>query len=473
MPNFSNIVYFCPALFSTLTPAFVPMAFEITKEYFEQIEAAIDNKDEAFLKEAMDELYPADIAALIYELPSETEMKYLLNLLEREVSAEVITNLDSYARASLLELFSSEELALYVNNMDSDDGADVLNEQDIQTREEVIALLEDREKARHIIDLLHFEEDSAGGLMQKELVKANINWNIQQCIREIRRQAARVEMIHSIYVVDDKGILKGRVSLKKIILSRGDTRVADIFEPDIVAVETYRSQREVAEIMRHYDLEAIPVVNVNGKLLGRITIDDIVDVMEELATAERQAMSGLSGDAEEEDTVLTSVRTRLPWLLIGMTGGLMVSRVIGLFGGEIAQEPAIAFFTPLIAGTAGNVAIQSSSVILQTLANKSGLITTGWERSVKVFLIALLNGAILGACVLLFNYLVGINLALALVVSIALLSVVLLASFTGTITPLILNRLGINPAVASGPFITTANDLLGTVVYFSTANLLL
>ena len=448
------------------------MAFEITKEYFEQIEAAIANEDAAHIREATEELYPADITALLYEL-SLKESEYLIKVIDRDVSAEVITNLDSYTRAGILENLTSEEIARYVNFMDSDDAADVLNELDNQTREEVIALLEDREKARYVIDLLHFEEDTAGGLMQKELVRSNINWNIMQCINEIRRQAAKVEMIHSIYVVDDKGILKGRVSLKKIILSRGDTRVADIYEPGIISVETHLSSEEVAEIMRKYDLEAIPVVNINGKLLGRITIDDIVDVMQELATSERQAMSGLSDDVEEEDTVLTSVKARLPWLLVGMTGGLLVSRIIGVFEGAIQHEPAMAFFTPLIAGTAGNVAIQSSSVILQTLSTKAVFETSTAQRLLKVFLIALFNGLILSSCVLVFNSIFGINLNLALVVSIAMVAVVLLASFTGTITPLVLHRLGINPAVASGPFITTANDLLGTAVYFSTANWLL
>jgi len=448
------------------------MPFELTKDYLEQIEAAIENHDATYIRDVTEELYPADITSIINELDND-HSKYLIEILDKDVSAEVITNLDSYTRADLLENFSSEEIAGFVNGMDSDDAADILNEQDSKTREQVIALLQDREKARYVIDLLHFEEDTAGGLMQKELIKANINWSVLQCISEIRRQAEKVEMIHSIYVVDEKGTLKGRVALKKIILSRGDAHVADIYEPDIVSVETHKSSEEVGEIMRKYDLEAVPVVNINGKLLGRITIDDVVDVMKEQADSDRQAMSGLSDDVEEEDTVFTSVKARLPWLLVGMTGGLFVSRIIGLFEGAIVNVPAMAFFTPLIAGTAGNVAIQSSSIILQTLSNKSFMEISAMQRLIKVFLIAILNGLILSLCVFLFNYTFGIEIKLSLVVSIALTCVVLLASFTGTVTPLILNKLGINPAVASGPFITTANDLLGTIVYFSTANLLL
>jgi magnesium transporter len=226
--------------------------------------------------------------------------------------------------------------------------------------------------------------------------------------------------------------------------------------------------------MRRYDLESIPVVNVNGKLMGRITIDDVVDVITELAERERQAMSGLTGDAEEdEESIWLSVRARLPWLLIGMVGGLLAARFVGLFEDDlIAVVPALAAFIPLIGGTGGNVGIQSSSVILQSLANRSVFEISTVERLLKVLMIAVLNGLVLGVIVFAFNWALGAELRLSLVVSIALLSVVLLSSFMGTVTPLVLDKFGINPAVASGPFITTANDLLGLTIYFLTAKLL-
>ncbi len=449
------------------------MAFELTKEYVELFEEAVLKQDEEAVRESLNELYPADIANLLYEI-DEKRAKYVLDVLEKPVAAEVVSNLDPYMRTDFLQSFSSEEIAQFIDYIESDDAADILNEQSGKTREEVIALLEDREKARWINNLLHYEEDTAGGLMAKELVKCNLNWTVVQCVDEIRRQAQKVEKVNSVYVVDEKGILKGRVSLKKIVLSRASSRVSDIYDDDVISVESHQPAEEIAEIMQRYDLESLPVVNVNGKLLGRITIDDIVDVITEQAEQERQAMSGLSGDAEEdEESIWTSVRARLPWLLIGVCGGLAAARFVGLFEKDlISIVPALAGFIPLIGGTGGNVGVQSSSVILQSLASRSVYQIGTLERLLKVLVIALLNGIVLGLIVFAFNMALNQELRLSLVVSIALLSVVLLASFMGTITPLILDKFGVNPAVASGPFITTANDLLGLTIYFLTAKLL-
>jgi magnesium transporter len=446
----------------------------LSKELLEELQNAIENLDVAFIKSKIEEeLHPADIAALVYELQEE-EAHFLLENLGVEVASEVLSELDEDIRKDFFKKLSYEKLAEYINLMDSDDAVDILKEMDIQVREEVIATLQDRQKARNIIHLLPYEEGTAGALMAKELIKANINWNVKQCIEEIRRQAEKVEKVYSIYVVDDKGGLKGRVSLKKIILSSDDTLIADIYEDeDIVSVESYRTQEEVIEIMQKYDLEAIPVVNVQGKLLGRITIDDIVDVIQEKADAERQAMSGLSGDTEEDDTIWQSVKARLPWLVIGMAGGMLAASVTDMLGQPvILLVSVLANFTTLIAGTGGNVGIQSSSVILQSLAHKSVFELSTFQRLFKVLLIALLNGAILGTLVLLFCLVFGYDIKVAIVVSLALFSVILLASFTGTLTPLVLNRLGFNPALAAGPFITTANDLIGLAVYFSVARLL-
>jgi magnesium transporter len=448
------------------------MPFELSKEYFSQLEKAIEAQDEAFIQEIMNELYPADIANVLYEL-DDKDAKYILSLLDKETGAEVVSNLNAYWRADFLKDFDSAQIAQFINYIDSDDAADILNEQPGKVREEVIALLKNREKARYIIDLLHYEEDTAGGLMAKELVKCNINWTVVQCVDEIRRQAEKVERFNSVYVIDDQGILKGRVSLKKIVLSKANTRVSDIYDEDVVSVESHQPAEEVADIMQRYDLESIPVVNVRGKLLGRITIDDIVDVITEQADLDRQAMTGLSGDTEDDDTVLDSVKARLPWLTIGVAGSLIAARFMGLFENEIVLAPALAFFVTLIGGTGGNVGIQSSSVILQSLANKSVLETSTIQRLLRVLLIGLLNGFVLSCIVFAFNIAFGTDLRLAMVVSVALISVVLVASFTGTVTPLILDKFGVNPAVASGPFITTANDILGIAVYFMTARLLL
>ncbi len=450
------------------------MAFELTQDFLDLLIDAIDSTDDTFLREAMDELYPADIAALLYELPSDKQAHYILALLDEETAAQVVNNLAPNWREDFLKNFSTETLSQYISYLDSDDAADILNEQPTRVKEEVLALLEDREKARYIIDLLHYEEDSAGGLMAKELVKANINWTVAQAVDEIRRQAEKVEKVNSVYVVNDNNLLKGRVSLKKIVLSRAQTKVADIYEEDVVSVESHQHAEDVADIMRRYDLDSIPVVNINGRLLGRITIDDVVDVITEQAEQERQAMSGLSGDIEEDDSVWESVKARLPWQVIGMVGGLLAAEITGLIGKPILSViGSLAYFTTLIAGTGGNVGVQSSSVILQSLANPSIVEQSMVKRLLKVLTVSFLNGILLSSILFLAVYLMqNGDFHLALVLSVTILSVVMLASFMGTVTPLLLDKFGINPAVASGPFITTANDLIGLTVYFLIAKLL-
>ncbi len=449
------------------------MAFELTQEYLNVLTEAIDNQDDTFVLEAMDELYPADMAALLYELPGDAQAKFVIDTLDDETAAQVLNNLAPNWREDFLKLFPTEKLTAYIEHLDSDDAADILNEQPTRTKEEVLAQIGDREKARYIIDLLHYEEDTAGGLMAKELVKANVKWTVAQAVDEIRRQAEKVEKVNSVYVVDDTNTLKGRVSLKKIVLARATTKVADIYEEDIVAVDSHETAENVADIMRRYDLETVPVVNVNGRLLGRITIDDIVDVITEQADQERQVIAGLSGDVEEDDSVWASVRARLPWQVIGMVGGLLAAWLTDMIGKPVlGAVGALAYFMTLIAGTGGNVGVQSSSVILQSLANPSVVEQRIGRRLLKVFTIGLLNGAMLSSVLFLVIYGATRDARLAAVVSSSIFSVVLLASFMGTVTPLLLDRFGANPAVASGPFITTANDLLGLTVYFLTAKLL-
>lgn len=439
--------------------------FELSNEFRERFQQAIDEKDETFIRQSLEGVKPADISSLLYEFDTE-DSKYVIDLLGSDVRAEIINDLDEDIRDKFLKVFDPIEITAIVNHLDSDDAVDILNELPVKEREEVIAGLDNQEKEANILDLLRYEEDVAGGLMAKELIKANVNWTVVQCIEEIRRQAENVQKLYSVYVVDDNERLMGRVSLKKIILSNDKTKIADIYEPDLVAVETYMSEEEVAIIMRKYDLEAVPVVNVQGKLLGRITIDDIVDVITEIAEEERQLMAGISEDVEEDDSVWMLTRARLPWLLIGIIGGIISAKFMGIFEDELLKVTAIAFFIPLIQATGGNVGIQSSSIVVQSLANPSAFSDKLAKRLFKVLLVAILNGAVLALLVYGVNLLLGGEMRLSFVVSLALFCVVLIASLMGTITPLILNRFGFNPALASGPFITTTNDLLGLGIYF-------
>ena len=450
------------------------LPFELTKEYLEEVRLLIQNQATEEIIQKTDELFPADITNILIELTGE-EAKYIVLLLDTKIAAEIISTIDADDRKKFLKNFNSNEIAEYIDVIDSDDAVDILNEQPVRVREEVIALLKDREQARFIIDLMHYDEDCAGGLMQKELIKINVKQTVTECVEEIRRQAEDVEKVYSVYVVDDDGKLLGTVSLKKIILAKRGSKIQDVYEDDeIVSVQTYVAGEEVADIMQKYDLEAIPVINIQGRLLGRITIDDVVDFITESAQEDIQVMAGISEDVEEDDSIWLLVRSRLPWLIGGMVGSFFAAKIIDRFDDTIALLPAISAFIPLIGSTGGNVGIQSSSLIVQSLADKSGLDTTLWKRLQKVLIVAFINAIIAAifafGCSLLVD---SGEIMLSTTVSISLFAVVMLASLMGTITPLVLNQLKINPAVASGPFITTTNDILGYGVYFMIVYLLL
>ena len=444
------------------------MEFEFSKEFLERFKLALTDRDDVYIQDSLEGVRSADICEILTEIAIE-EGKYVFDMLSSDTAADVLVALEEDFRVEFMEYFSINELANFIEILDSDDGADLLNEMSSQRREEILGQIKNEEKAGHLLDLIRYDEDVAGGLMAKELVKARENWTVKRCIEEIKIQAENVEKIYSVYVVDQQDRLKGRVSLKRILLADDDKKVAEIFEENIISVGIFLEAQEVANIMQKYDLDAVPVVNVRGKLVGRITIDDVVDVITESAEEERQLMSGVTSDIEEDDGVWVISKARLPWLVIGMTGGLIAAQIADYYSGTLNVIARLSLFIPLIMATGGNVGIQSSAIVIQSLAGKNGFNDTLGNRLLKMFYVAMVNGSILslmvfGAIMLLFK-----DQLLAITASIALLNVVLLASFMGTITPLLLDRFGINPAIASGPFITTANDLLGLTVYFSIA----
>lgn len=447
--------------------------FELSKEYLESLRQGIEEENNAFIQDSLEGANVADVAAILEELSME-ESIYVLRLLDNQFSADILIELDEDTLTRVLKEMEVPEIASLIECMDSDDGADILNLLSLREREEVIGYFTDRQKSEQILELLRYEEDTAGGIMAKEYIRANKNWNVVQTINEIRRQAENVDKIFSIYVVDNKQQLLGRVSLKRIVLASEQTKIEDIYEDEVISVPTYMDQEEVAEIMRRYDLEAVPVVNVKNKLVGRITFDDILDIIREEAEEDIQAMTGISDTVDEYDSVIRLTKARLPWLLIGIVGGLFGAGFIGFFEEGLNKVTALAFFIPLITATGGNVGIQSSSLVVQSLASKSAFDDSFTKRFLKVLSVAIINGLILATFVFAVVVLFYQNeVSFALVVSIALFSVVLLASFMGTITPILLDKVGINPALASGPFITTANDLLGLAVYFLVAMSLL
>ncbi len=442
------------------------MQFELTKEFLEQIENAIEAQDRTFLVDSLLDLHVADLNLILTELDSK-QSKFIFDILESEKSAEIIAELDSDIRRKFLKTFTSKEVADLLPHLDSDDAADILNEQNLKAREEVLSLVEDSQVVEHLHELLRYEEDCAGGMMAKELVKADANWTVGQCIEEIKRQAENVDKLYSIYVVNDKDKLLGRVSLKKIVLAPSHTKIADLYEEDLIMVDVFMADFEVAQIMTKYDLDAVPVVNLQTKLVGRITIDDILDVITEQAETERNLMAGISENVGHSDSIWDLTRARLPWLLIGVLGGLLSAMLLGVFEGPLQELTAVAFFIPLITATGGNVGIQSSSIVVQSLANKSAFDEDVSTQLFKSFVVSLLNGVSIFILVILFVYAYKQDTNLSIVVGIAIFTVVIISSMMGTITPLILEKFDINPAIASGPFITTANDIIGIAIYFS------
>ena len=445
--------------------------FELTKEFRDRFQKALDEKDDSFIRASLENVKAADITALLYEFNAE-ESKHVMDLLPIELQSEIVNDLDSETRKKYLKIYPPHDIAVFLNMLASDDTADILHELPVKEREEVLAQL-DNELRTQVIELMWYEANVAGGLMAKELIKARISWTVVQCVEEIRKQAESVSKFYQVYVVDENDKLLGKVSLQDLIISDARKKVEDIYESDIVSVQTYQEDWQVAEIMKKYDLESVPVVNFQEQLVGRITIDDVVDVITEQAEEERQIMAGISEDVEEDDSVWRNTRARLPWLLIGIVGGLMNAKFMGLFEDELVRITSIAFFIPLIQATGGNVGIQSSSLIVQSLANPDFVDEGLWKRLGKVFFVAILNGLFLAVLVFGANILLYSERELSTVVSCALFSVIVFASFIGTITPLILNRFGFNPALAAGPFITTTNDLLGLTIYFFTVHLML
>jgi magnesium transporter len=398
---------------------------------------------------------------------------YIFNTLDSEKTAEILLELDDEVREKILRNLSPKEIAEELDELSTDDAADIIAELPQHKKEQVISELEDVEHAKDIVDLLRYDEDTAGGLMGKELVKVNENWNVLTCVKEMRLQAENVSRVHSIYVIDDEERLKGRLSLKDLLTTSTKTPISQVYIKKVDYVKVDTKDVEVARIMQKYDLEAIPVVDELGRLVGRITIDDIIDVIKEEADKDYQLAAGISQDVEADDSILDLTRARLPWLVLALFGGFISVRVLGLFEGAMANHGNLFFFTPLIAAMAGNVGVQSSAIIVQGLANQS-ISGSLWNRLIKEVSLSLLNGVILATILFVgSHFLLNVELIIGEIVTIALVSVIIIASLIGTFVPLLLHRFNIDPALATGPFITTSNDICGILIYFSIAKLIL
>lgn len=447
------------------------MALEINKKFIQNIELLIKANDDNALLLLLAEEHPADIAEII-DILNLSNSTYLFKLLNSEQTAEALMEIDEDDREKILKNLSAEEIAEEIDELETDDAADIIAELPSERKKEVISEIEDVDHAKDIVDLLQYDEGTAGSLMAKELVKAKETWGIPTCVRKMRSQAQEVTRVHSIYVVDQDNILKGRLSLKDLLVASDKAHISDIYIPKVDSVNVNDTVEDVARIMQKYDLEAIPVVDDANSLQGRITIDDIVDVIKEEAEKDYQMAAGITDDVEADDSILDLTKARLPWLVLGLFGGLGAASIMGGFEDALIKFPELFFFTPLIAAMAGNVGVQSSAIIVQGLANDN-IKGSMLNRMVKEIGLSLVNGVILAALIFVFGFFLNYDINISITIAISLIIVIIIASLIGTFVPLVLDKKGIDPAVATGPFITTSNDIFGIFIFFYIAKLIL
>ena len=447
------------------------MNFRLTKDYVQKIEKFAEVNNTSGLNELCLKLLPPDVAEILKVVKIE-HAKFILTIFNKETIAEILIELEEDLREQLINDFSSKKIGKeIISNLDSDDAVDVIQELSKTKQIEVLSNIVDPQQASDIADLLLYKENSAGALMAKELIKVNDDWSILRCVSEMRKQAKDIHKVYTIYVVNKFQQLIGTVSLKKLLISPDKTFIKSIYNQHVISVVTNTSAEEVSRIMNKYDLIVLPVINEKNELIGRITIDDVVDIIKEEAEKDYQMASGIFENIEPIDGVLTLTKARIPWLVIGMIGGLLGAQIIGLF--NLEENPILAFFIPLIAAMGGNVGVQSSAIIVQGIASKKMGIESWTQRLIKEFNVALINGIICCTMVFIVCTLLYPEPLLPVTISLSLLTVMVFAALFGTFTPLILNNYKIDPALATGPFITTMNDVIGLFIYFSIAKIIM
>ena len=445
----------------------------MTNEFVNSVKELIEQKASVLLQEKLSKMHPADIAELCNEL-SEEEAHFLYRQLDNEKAADTLTEMDEDLRNDLLENLPSEVVAKrFVNYMDTDDAVEIIRDMDEEKQEEVLQHIKDFELAGDIVDLLQYDEDTAGGLMSTEMVVVNENWSMPECLKEMRRQAEDLDEIYYIYVVDDEERLCGTFPLKKMVTSPSVVKVKHVMTKDVVSADVDTPIDEVAMLIEKYNLVAIPVVDKIGRLLGQITVDDVMDEIREQNEHEYQLNAGITKDIETNDTIFMQTTARLPWLLIGMLGGIGSSLLLNNFTATLGNHPEMALFIPLLAGMGGNVGVQSSAIAVQGLANNSLDSRHIFTHIAKELMVALINASILSLIVYIYNFFVYNPLDIVtLAVPLSLFVVIMFASAFGTLVPLVLDRMNINPALATGPFIQIVNDLSGMTFYMVIAKIL-
>jgi magnesium transporter len=447
------------------------MQFELTADFLADLKNAVARSDSSFVSTQVAVLHPADIADILDEIDL-NEAKFIYRHLEEEVASDTMMELDDDVREKFLESLSDQQIAQIIDNLDTDDATDLVAELPEERQEEVLEQVEDEEQVSDIEDLLTYNSNSVGGLMAKELIQVNMDWTVLRCVREMRKQAEEVDYVYTIYVVDNDNHLMGIVSLKKMLLGSERTMISDIFKTDVLYLKADMDAEEAANFAEKYDLVVIPVVDDQGKLIGRVTVDDLMDVVREETSKDYQMLSGISKNVESSDSIWVTSRARLPWLLIAMAGGIVGAMVIGNYEEDLQLRPEMAFFIPLVVAMGGNVGIQSSSLVVQGLANNTMGLDGIFKKVMKELGVGLFNGFACTLVLLIYSFAVSFPLALSLTIGSSLLAVILFAAAFGTFIPLVLKKYGFDPALATGPFITTSNDIIGLFFYFILARLI-
>lgn len=447
------------------------MEFKISKELINQLEELIRSKNSTELEVLLNDMHHADIAEILDELDID-DATYIFKVLESEKTAEILLEMEDDLREKILNRLSPKEIAEELDELETNDAADIIAELSQEKKEEVIQEIEDIEHAKDIIDLLRYRENTAGGLMHKELVKVNENWSVLHCVKEMRIQAENISRVHSIYVVDDEDRLKGRLSLKDLLVSSTKKPINDIYIRKLNSVNVDTEDVEVARIMQKYDLEAIPVTDEMGRLVGRITIDDIVDVIKDEADKDYQLAAGITQDVEADDTAFELIKARLPWLVIGVLIEIVASLVLKDKEGAAKQYYTLFIFLPLLSATAGNIGVQATAIVVQGLANGT-LKEFSKQYLRKELSVAMLSGTMISLFIFGYHSLMYQQYQVGLAISISIIVVIITAATLGTLVPLFLHKNKIDPAIATGPFITTTNDLFGIIIYFGVAQTIL
>lgn len=444
-----------------------------TTSLTEQIHACIIDKNPEGIRKLLSEMHSSEIADIIESLDTD-EHAFVLDSLDVETASDVFFELDIDKREEILAELDDQRIAHIAEEMDSDDAADLIGELSDEKAESVLSRM-DPDEVRDVEPLLIYPDDSAGGIMQTELVKVKTDTTVRDTVNWIRLIADDIEEFHGVYVVDEHNILLGFVPLRKLIIANPKELISNEMEPIETSVTPYMDQEEVADLFRRYDVVSLPVVDDNSRLLGRITSDDILDVISEEA---EEDMYQLAGMAEHLHPIFTPtqerIKLRIPWLLMTLLGELLIAFIIiKVFQPTLEKVAILAAFMPAIMAMGGNVGIQTTTIIIRSL----GLGTVNIQQIMKLIVsevkVGLALGVICGSIAALIGIMISYNepqvFKLAITVLVAMVSATIATSFIGVAAPLLLNRINLDPAASSGPFLTMFNDLFGSLFYLFVA----